>query len=353
MNNLCIYYAYSTNAMKTNQRPLISLAIAALLAPPVLAIEPPADNTPPPPVAEVPPPPADPAVAPAPAAQAAPYLGVSSWDVPQVLAAHIGLKAGEGIVISVVDPDGPGAKAGLAENDVITRVAGQPVGSHADLVKQIQSHKPGDEINLDLIHQGKPTTKSVTLAARPDGGEVAAAPLELDKLMLGGMPQEQAKRIREAIERQRRAMQNGAVIPQIIPGNDPLKMGDAMKEMQKHMEDAMKLGIRPLGGGAKIQGSATFRMVDEQGSIELKSADGGKEATLRDKDNKVTWTGPWDTEQDKAAAPPAVRSRLEKLNIDNNFNGNGLRLQLNGAGGVVIPPQNPPPAAEDEDAPDE
>ena len=323
--------------MKTNQRPLLSVAIAALLAPPVLAIEPPADNTPPPPAAEVPPP-ADPAVAPAPApaAQAAPYLGISSWDVPQVLAAHIGLKAGEGIVISLLDPDGPGAKAGLAENDVITRVAGQAVGSHADLVKQIQSHKPGDEIKLDLIHQGKPITKSVTLAARPDGGGVAAAPQELDKLMLEGMPQEQAKRIREAIDRQRRAMQNGALIPQLIPGNDPLKMG-----------------IRPLGGGAKIQGSATFRMVDEQGSIELKSVDGGKEATLRDKDSKVTWTGPWDTEQDKAAAPPAVRSRLEKLNIDNNFNGNGLRLQFGGAGGIVIPPQNPPPAAEDEDAPDE
>lgn len=330
--------------MKTIQRPLLSVALAAMLVPSVLAIEPPADNAPPPPVAQVPP---------APAAQAAPYLGIGSWDVPQVLAAHIGLKAGEGVVVSLLDPDGPGAKAGLAEHDVITRVAGQAVGSHADLVKQIQSHKPGDEINLDLIHQGKPATKSVTLAARPDGGGVAAAPQELDNLMLEGMPQEQAKRIREAIDRQRRAMQNGAFIPQVIPGNDLPKMGDAMKEMQKRMADAMKNGLQ-APGGLRVQGSSTFRMVDEQGSIELKSADGGKEATLRDKNNKVTWTGPWDTEQDKSAAPPAVRSRLEKLNIDNNFNGNGLRLQFGGAdGGLIIPPQNPPPAAEDEDAPDE
>jgi len=337
--------------MKTNLRPLIPVAFAALLAPPVLAIEPPADNTPPPPVAEVPPPPAAHAVAPAPAAQAAPYLGIGSSQVPEVLAAHIGLKADEGIVIRALDPDGPGAKAGLAEHDVITRVAGQPVGSHADLTKQIQSHKPGDEITLDLIHQGKPTTKSITLAARPDGGEVAAAPQELDNLMLDGMPQDQAKRIRDAIERQLRAMQNGAVMPQMVPGNDPQKMGDAMKDMQKRMADALKNGMQlPGGGGLKVQGSAVFRMADEQGSIEMKSADGGKEATLRDKNNKVTWTGPWDTEQDKVAAPPEVRSRLEKLNIDNNFNGNGLRLQL-GAGGFVVPPPDPP-AAED-DAPDE
>jgi len=355
-DNPSIYYASSMNAMKINQHSLFAVAIAAMLAPPVLAIEPPADNTPPPPVAEVPPPPADHAVAPAPAAQVAPYLGIGSSPVPEMLAAHIGLKADEGIVIRSLDPDGPGAKAGLAEHDVITRVAGQPVGSHADLVKQIQSHKPGDEIAVDLIHQGKPATKSITLAARPDGGGIAAAPQALDNLMLDGMPQEQAKRIREAIDRQLRAMQNGGAIPQVIPGNDPLKMGDAVKEMQKRMADALKNGMQAPGGlkapgGFKVQGSATVRMVDEQGSIELKSVDGGKEATLRDKDDKVTWTGPWDTEQDKAAAPPAARARLEKLNLDNSFNGNGLRLQLNGAGGLVVPPPAAP--APEDDAPDE
>jgi serine protease Do len=347
--------------MKRNQHPLIPVAIAALLTAPLLAIEPPADNAPPPPAteapalpaapAEVPPPaveapapPAAPAEAPAPAAQVAPYLGIGSSQVPELLAAHIGLKADEGIVIRSLDPDGPGAKAGLAEHDVITRVAGQPVSSHADLVKQIRSHKPGDEITVDLIHQGKPATKSITLAARPDGGGVAAAPQDLDNLLLNGMPPDQAKRIREAIERQLRAMQGGAAIPGDEPGDAEPKKGDAIKEMQKRMADAMKNGLQ-APGGLKIQGSAVFRMVDEQGSIEMKSEDGGKEATVRDKDDKVTWTGPWDTEQDKAAAPPDVRARLDKLNIDNNFNGNGLRLQL-GGGGFIEPEAGAPEADE-------
>jgi hypothetical protein len=350
--------------MKRNQHPLIPVAIAALLTAPLLAIEPPADNAPPPPVAEAPATPAAPAEAqpaapaapaeaPAPAAQAAPYLGIGSSQVPELLAAHIGLKADEGVVIRSLDPDGPGAKAGLAEHDVITRVAGQPVGSHADLAKQIRSHKPGDEITVDLIHQGKPATKSITLAARPDGGGVAAAPQELDNLQLDGMPLDQAKRIREAIERQLRAMQGGAAAPGGEPGNDQPQMDEAIKEMQKRMADAMKNGLQ-VPGGLKIQGSAVFRMVDEQGSIEMKSEDGGKEATARDKDDKVTWTGPWDTEQDKAAAPPDVRARLDKLNIDNNFNGNGLRLQL-GGGGFIEPGPDAPAAdaPEGDDAPEE
>ncbi|KAB2639683.1 MAG: PDZ domain-containing protein [Verrucomicrobia bacterium] len=324
------------NAMQINLYGLVPVAIATLLAPPVVAIEPPADNTPPPPNA---------AATPAEVVKASPYLGIGSGDVPEVLAAHLGLKAGAGIVIRSLDPDGPGAKAGLAQYDVITRIAGQAVGSHADLVKQIQSRRTGDEITVELIHQGQAASKSITLAARPDGGGVAAVPQELDTLMLDGMPQEQAKRIRDAIGRQLRAMQNGAVIPQAIPGNDLPQMGDAMKEIQKHLADALKNGLQ-APGGVQVQGGAIIRMIDGQGSIELKSADGGKEATLRNKANQVTWNGPWDTEQDKAAAPPAVRARLEKLNIDNN--GDGLRLQL-GAGGagdaLILPlPAVPAPA---------
>ncbi len=53
-----------------------------------------------------------------------------------------------------------------------------------------------------------------------------------------------------------------------------------------------------------------------------------KEVTIRDKDNKVSWNGPWDTEQDKAAAPDDVRRRVERLNLDSKFQGNGLRLQM-------------------------
>lgn len=342
-------------AMKINMLPFIPVGVAALLTTPVLAIEPPADNAPPPATPEAPAPPAgQPAEAAAPAAQVAPYLGIGSSHVPEVLAAHLGLQAGEGVVIRAIDPDGPAAKAGLVEHDVITKIAGQPVASHADLVKQIQSRKTGDEISLDVIHQGKALTKSITLVPRPDGGGIAAEPQELPNFMLDGMPMEQAKRIGEAIERQLRAMQDGVAIPEDIPDNNLPPMGDAMKEMHKRMADAMKNGINPPGGGGiKIQGSAVFRMLDQQGSIEMKSEDGGKEATVRDKDNKVIWSGPWDTAQDKAAAPPDVRARIEKLNIDEHFNGNGIRLQF-GGGGLIAPEEAEPevdPAPDD--APEE
>jgi hypothetical protein len=67
--------------------------------------------------------------------------------------------------------------------------------------------------------------------------------------------------------------------------------------------------------------------MDDQGSIELKSNEGGKEITVRDKDQNITWTGPWDTDQDKAAAPDDVRKRVERLDFDSGANGLRLRLR--------------------------
>lgn len=77
------------------------------------------------------------------------YLGVGGAQVPDLLREHLGLAAGEGVVVRSLDPEGPAAKAGLAGNDVITRVGGKPVGSHEQLREAVAALKPGDEVDLD------------------------------------------------------------------------------------------------------------------------------------------------------------------------------------------------------------
>lgn len=343
--------------MKPLHRILIPLGLAGSFSVLALAIEPPEDKSPPPA-----PPAGQPEDLPAPAAKAeeapavAAYLGLGVADLPEVLAAHLGLEADGGVVVRAIDPRGPAAKAGIAQHDVITRIGGQAVASHADLTREVQRQQPGAEIAIDFIHRGKPATKSATLVPRPDGAGIAP-PEILDNLRIGGMPEEQAARIRKMIERQLKdfegipghgADRDDAWIPELP--NGPKDMDKAMREMRKRMEDAMKLGPG-ADGGLKIQGAATFRMMNPDGSsVELNSKDGGKEATIRDKGGKVTWTGPWDTEQDKAAAPPEVRAALERLNIDGNFKGGGIRLRFGngmGLGGLAEPAE---PAEEAEPA---
>ncbi len=326
--------------MKTNPFITFTAGLAAMLSGQAYAIEGPADDAPPPPAVES-------KTETAPAVEAMPaaktekaYLGVVSSSIPDVLAEHLGIKADEGIVVGSVMPDGPAAKAGISVNDIITRVADQPVNSSLDLTKLVGGRKPGEKVHLDVIHKGKPAGIDVTLGTRP--AEMAGIdPLPLDNLNLEGVPKDLADRVRDAIQGNigRIEMQLGG-----NDANDPApQLDDAMRDIRKHMQDAMKDamkdlnknkgaagGVGGIGGIPKIdvQHGATIRMMDGKGSVELKSNDGGKEVTIRDKENKVTWSGPWDTEQDKAAAPDEVRQRMSRLNLDTDFKGNGLRLHM-------------------------
>lgn len=304
----------------------ITAGLAVMLAARANAIEAPADNAPPPPMAETAPG-ADRGFKPEAMAGTA-YLGVVTSPLPDMLAAHLRVKPDEGIIVRSVMPDGPAAKAGVSIHDVITGVGGQSIGTPEDLSRMVTAHKPGEAIHLDLIHEGRLAGTDVTLGTRP--AELAGFETRpLDELKLDGIPEEFAQRVRDMIQGNL-----GRLDMRFGEGGEleaGPRLNEAMRDMKLRMEQAMEEldvgGIKDKGR-IDIQQGATIRMLDGQGSIELKSQNGGKEVTIRDKDNKITWSGPWDTEQDKAAAPDDVRVRVERLNLDTTFEGNGLRLRM-------------------------
>ncbi len=330
--------------MKTKPFQFITAGLAVFVSP-AFALEAPADDAPPPPAvgqeaAKLPEFKLPPAAKPVPIPQVeTAFLGVVSGEVPELLTDHLGLKPGEGIVVRSLVPDGPAAKAGIATNDVITKVAGQAIGSPLEITQQISGHKPGDKVTLDLIHKGKPSTLDVTLGIKP--AEMAAnEPQALDPLQLEGIPKELAERIRKAV-----AGNIGGLDLKLgaDPGQLPPQMEEAMRDLKNRVQGMIGqagLALPDPGAAGKIhlQGGA-IRIKDPQGgSVEVKVNDGAKEVTIRDQQDKIVWSGPWDTAQDKAAAPDDVRQRVDSLNIDSTFKGNGLRLQMR---------QAPPPDAAD------
>ncbi len=315
------------------------------LAPGVLAIEAPESAPPIPPQlpaeevaadevagdAAVPDQPAPPVDMPGAAAAQRAYLGVAGSQVPGLLGQHLKLEPGQGVVVRTLQPDGPAAKAGLETNDVITRVGGKAVGSQDQLREAVAGRKPGEEVEVDYIHRGEAKTARIALGsapADPAGGAVAGGPV--DQLMLDGMPQDQAKRVREAIEQNLKAFEGlggeGAIQPEELLG------GELQKRLQQMLEGMALPGELNLpdiqDGGINLKSSSTVRMMDDQGSVELKSQDGGKEVRVFGKDGQLQWEGPYDTPQDKDAAPPDIRKRIDRLNIDMDFKGNGLRFHF-------------------------
>lgn len=344
--NGAIYYASSMSTERIMKQS-IACGYAALLglASGALAIEAPATAAPIPPQApaeevaaqpeggEAAAPPVEmpQAGAEVPAAAVRAYLGVAGSQVPDLLGEHLKLEPGQGVVIRTLQPDGPAAKAGLEVNDVVTKVGGKAVGNHEQLREAVAGHQPGDELDVDYIHRGEAKTARIALGsapAEPEGGIAMAGPL--DQLMLDGMPQDQAKRIREAIEQNLKAFEGldgeGAVNPEQLLG------GEVQKRLQQMLEGmAMpgELKLPDMNGHFQMKGTSAIRMLNPDGSgVELKTHDGGKEVRVLGPGGKVEWEGPYDTPQDKEAAPPEVREKIDRMNIDMDFKGNGLRLHM-------------------------
>lgn len=324
--------------MKTKSFKVITAGLFAALASPAFAVDAPDDDAPPPPAAvqgDSTGLPVIPLVREAkPAKASAGFLGVISGELPDMLSDHLALKDGEGIVVRSVVPDGPAAKAGIVVNDVILKVAGKPVGTPEEIAKRVSSHKPGDTITLDVIHQGKPGKADVTLGIKP-AELTRSEQLPLQQLDMEGMPRELAQRVRDAIAGN-------------IGGLD-LQQGQMQGRVPPDLENAIRdlqTRVQSLGGDLKLEGNgmraeanaegthseSTVRMKDGTGSVEVKSKDGAKEVTILDTNDKITWSGPWNTDQDKAAAPEEVRERMSTLKIGGDGAGNGFHLKLHPKG---------------------
>ena len=79
------------------------------------------------------------------------FLGVSTDE------------AENGLKITEVQKESAADAAGLQEGDIITKVDGKDMKENDDLVETIRAHKPGDEVTIDYLRDGKKKTTKATL----------------------------------------------------------------------------------------------------------------------------------------------------------------------------------------------
>lgn len=257
-----------------------------------------------------------------------PFLGLSTASVPEMVADHLGISGGSGVMVRTVCPDSPGEKAGLSVNDIILSLDGTPVVNPDDFSEKIRRHKAGDTLELELIRKGKPDKVKVTLTERPAELNAQLPP----EPFMQELPQAQADRLRGMIERNLQGL-----------GTDPLgnspdqQFENTFRMMREQMNRAFENQIPPItqgeDGGVRFQQNSTIRLMDNDGSVEIKSADGDTRVTVRDTANKIVWEGPWNSDKDKEAAPPDVRERIDRVNVG-SANGRGFTLRF-GQPGII------------------
>jgi membrane-associated protease RseP (regulator of RpoE activity) len=93
-------------------------------------------------------------------------LGVEVAAAEEPLRAHIGLKEGEGVVVTSVPEDSEAAKVGLRRHDVVVRINEQPIAS-PEKFHELVSAQQGKKVEFHVIRGSKPTVLTVTLPNTP------------------------------------------------------------------------------------------------------------------------------------------------------------------------------------------
>ncbi len=200
------------------------------------------------------------------------YMGIGITDVTPDNARFFHVDNASGAVISQVEPDSPGAKAGLKIGDVITGVNGKDVADAGQLQVEVGQTSPGTTVKLNIMRDGKSMTLPVTLEAMGKRDETESASSEQGKPRWGVGLGDLTPSVRQQIDAP--ADLNGAVVENVQPGspadNASLQRGDVIvqvdrKPMQSASDVVSALKNVPKGQDTLLliwsNGGNTFRVL--------------------------------------------------------------------------------------------
>jgi serine protease Do len=202
------------------------------------------------------------------------YMGIGISDVTPDNSKFFHMTNAVGAVVTQVEPDSPGAKAGLKVGDVITRIEGNEVSDAGELQVEVGQKNPGTTVHLQVMRDGKNVEVPVTLEAMGSrdrsGKETSDAGHGKPRWGIG---------LADITPEMREQLQapgdlHGAVIQQVQPGspadNAGLQSGDVIVEVDRkpvqNAADVQKaLSSVPQGQDALVlvwsNGGNTFRVL--------------------------------------------------------------------------------------------
>ncbi|MBV9075103.1 MAG: Do family serine endopeptidase [Acidobacteria bacterium] len=200
------------------------------------------------------------------------YMGVGINDVTPENSKFFNVAKAQGAVVSEVQPDSPGAKAGLKVGDVITRIDGREVTDAGQLQVEVSQLQPGTTVKLDVMRDGKNLNLPITVEelGGKNSSERASNPEGKARwgVGLGDLDSDTRQQI-QAPESVR-----GAVVEQVQPGspadNAGLSSGDVILQVNHKPVTSAKdakdlLSSIPTGQDALVlvwsNGGSSFRVM--------------------------------------------------------------------------------------------
>ncbi len=104
------------------------------------------------------------------------WIGVSIQPLDADIARSLGLDEPRGALVANVVPDGPAARAGIQQGDVILTFNGQRIEDSRDLTQRVGATAIGNASRVEVLRGGQRRTLNLRLAERPSEQTLAAAP---------------------------------------------------------------------------------------------------------------------------------------------------------------------------------
>jgi serine protease Do len=95
------------------------------------------------------------------------YIGVEPRDVDPDLQRSLRLRTSAGALIQDVRPGSPASRAGLRPYDLVVAIDGATVAGSDELIQTVAARRPGSQVTLQVLRDGRPMNLPVKLAERP------------------------------------------------------------------------------------------------------------------------------------------------------------------------------------------
>jgi len=100
------------------------------------------------------------------------YLGAGVLPIDRDIQQGLGLRDGVGAFVRDVTPQGPGDRAGLQAEDIIISLNGRPIRDNVALTQGVGATRPGEEIRMEVIREGRHLTITARVGTRPSEAEL-------------------------------------------------------------------------------------------------------------------------------------------------------------------------------------
>jgi serine protease Do len=96
------------------------------------------------------------------------YLGVKIGNLDSGVGEFYGAASDKGAMVAEVVDGSPAEKAGLKVDDIVVELQGETVVGANELMNRVAMYKPGTDVELTVLRDGKRKTITVTLGTRPN-----------------------------------------------------------------------------------------------------------------------------------------------------------------------------------------